>query len=113
MPHCCVVSACWICFKLEAGFFEVLLSLSTPSAKEENHIEPKSVEVSQERDWVTEVMKISTESNIPFQLPVCVLHLLVCGVLSLQLWHLAFSISLTSWFVPFFSLTVLGYSCRN
>ena len=45
MPHCCVVSARWIYFKLGAGFFEVLLSLSTPSAKEENHIEPKSFEV--------------------------------------------------------------------
>ena len=64
-----------------------------PFCKEENHIEPKSFEVSQERDWVTELMKISTASNIPFQLLVCVLHFLFCGVLSLQLWHLAFSIS--------------------
>ena len=74
-------------------FFEVLLSLCTPYAKEENHIEPKSFEIGQERGWVTELMKISTVPNIPFQLPVCVLHFLVCGVLSLQLWHLAFSIS--------------------
>ena len=42
---------------------------------------------------MTELMKISTAPNIPFQLPVCVLHFLFCGVLSLQLWHLAFSIS--------------------
>ena len=94
MPHCCVVLARWIYFKLEAGFFfEVLLSLCTPYAKEENHIEPKSFEIGQERGWVTELMKISTAPNIPFQLPVCVLHFLFCGVLSLQLWHLAFSIS--------------------
>ena len=42
---------------------------------------------------MTELMKISTAPNIPFQLQVSVLHFLFCGVLSLQLWHLAFSIS--------------------
>ena len=46
MRHRHVVSTSCVCFKLEAGRFQVPLSLSTSSTKEKDHMEPHITEKS-------------------------------------------------------------------